>query len=194
MKKYIVLMLFVALIIPVTALAKLKAPDVLDKEKIMTDEGLSKYKSIGIKVTKAEDVKYDNVDSEEMLRMKRFIKECEEKLARTIKNDLEDSGVKAFIIDEDGSNADKADMIIDVKINMMNLGSAFSRSFWGMGAGQAGLGVEGELRDAKSKDTLATFSHENTSGLRSGDKWDLVMNETTDLGDKIADFVSKLSK
>jgi hypothetical protein len=194
MKKLIISLIALMLVIPVSSFAKLKAPDVLDKEKIMTDESLSKYKSIGVKIFSTEGIEYESVDDEEMVKMKHFLKECQEKLAKTIKNDLEDNGVKAFVIDEDGGKAGKADMIIEGKITKINLGSAAGRIIFGFGAGQAGLTVEGELKDGKSGDTLVKFEHENTSGLGSGDKWSLVSHEAEDLGDKIAEFIKKLSK
>jgi hypothetical protein len=195
MKRLLMLMAVVALLIPFNALAKMKAPDVLDKEKILTEESLSKYKKIGVKVFSTEDVKYENVDDEEMKKMKRTLNDCREKLANTLVNDLKDSGVDAFIIDEEGKNADKADMIIDGKITKINLGSGVARFFVGFGAGSAGVSVEGELKDAKSGDALAKFEHENTSGLReTHDKWEMVLHESQDLGDKLAEFVQKLRK
>lgn len=192
MKKVLMLLMVAMLALPGISIAKLKAPDVFDTEKIKTDESLSKYKTVGIKLFSLEDISYENVDEEEMTKMKRFQKECQEKLARAIKNDLEDHDIKAIILDEDSKGA--ADMIIDGKITQINLGSAVARIMWGMGAGQAGLTVEGKLVDAKTGEDLATFEHENSSGLGSGEKWSLVLHESQDLGEKISDFVRKLSK
>ncbi len=192
MKKVLMFLMVAMLTLPGVSMAKLKAPDVLDKEKIMTDESLSKYKTIGIRPFSLDKVDYDNVDDEEMRKMKRFQKECQEKLAKTIKNDLEDHDIKAVILDEDSKG--KADMIIEGKITKINLGSAVGRMMWGMGAGQAGLSVEGRLVDAKTGAELATFEHENGSGLGNGEKWELVLHEAQDLGEKISEFVRKLSK
>lgn len=195
MKKLLILLAIVAIVIPGSALAKMKAPDVLDKEKILTEESLSKYKTVGVKLFSTDDVKYENVDDEEMKKMKRTLKECQEKLAKTIVNNLKDAGRDAFVIDEETKNAGKADMVIEGKITKINLGSGVARFFVGFGAGSAGLSVEGDLKDAKSGDALAKFEHENTSGLReTHDKWEMVEHEAQDLGDKIAEFVQKLSK
>jgi hypothetical protein len=195
MKNLLILLLMVAILIPVNALAKMKAPGVLDTEKILTEESLSKYKAIGVKLFSTENVKYENVDDEEMKKMKRTLKDCQEKLAMTTVNDLKDAGINAFLIDEEGKNADKADMIIEGRITQINLGSGVARFFVGFGAGSAGLSVEGELKDAKTGDPLAKFEHENTSGLReTHDKWEMVLHESQDLGDKLAEFVQKLRK
>jgi hypothetical protein len=192
MKKVLMLLMVAMLALPGISMAKMKAPDVLDTEKIKTDESLSKYKKVGVRLFSLEDVNYENVDEEEMKKMKRFQKECQEKLARSIKNDLEDNDINAIILDEDSKGS--ADMIIDGKITQINLGSAVGRMIWGMGAGQAGLSVEGRLIDAKTGEDLATFEHENSSGLGNGEKWTLVLHETQDLGEKISEFVRKLSK
>jgi hypothetical protein len=192
MKKVLMFLMVAMLALPGISMAKLKAPDVLDTEKIVTDESLSKYKTVGVRLFSLDDVEYDNVDEEEMAKMKRFQKECQEKLAKAINNDLEDHNVKAIILDEDGKG--KADLIIDGKITKINLGSAVGRMVWGMGAGQAGLSVEGRLIDAKTGEDLAKFEHENSSGLGNGEKWTLVLHEAQDLGEKISDFVRKLSK
>lgn len=192
MKKVLMFLMVAMLALPGISMAKLKAPDVLDKEKIMTDESLSKYKTVGVRLFSLDKVDYDNVDDEEMAKMKRFQKECQEKLARSIKNDLEDHDIKAIILDEGGKG--KADMIIEGKITKINLGSAVGRMMWGMGAGQAGLTVEGRLIDAKTGEDLAKFEHENGSGLGNGEKWSLVLHESQDLGEKISEFVRKLSK
>jgi len=191
MKKLILFLVVAALVVPAITLAKMKAPDILDNEKIMTDEGLSKYSTIGVKLFSTDGVEYENVDEEEMRNMSRFVKECRMKLARTIAHDLEDKGFKAHVI-EDGDDAGKADMVIEGKITKFNLGSFGARFFGGFGAGQAGITVEGQLVEAKGGKSLAKFEHENTSGLSEGDKWNLVLHECEDLGDKIADFVDKL--
>ena len=192
MKRVLMFLMITMLALPGISMAKLKAPDVLDTEKIMTDESLSKYKTIGIRPFSLDKVDYDNVDDEEMTKMKRFQKECQEKLAKAIKNDLEDHNIKAIILNDDSKG--KADMIIDGKITKINLGSAVGRMMWGFGAGQAGLSVEGRLIDAKTGEDLANFEHENGSGLGNGEKWTLVLHEAQDLGEKISEFVRKLSK
>jgi len=197
MKKLVMFALMAVFLValPVSSLAKLKAPDVLDKEKIKTDESLSRYESVGVKISSSEDIEYENVDDDEKSKMKGFLKDCKKKMARAIVRNLDEDGVKAFVIggdDEEGSG--KADMVIEVSITKVNMGSAVGRAFWGWGAGQAGLSVKGKLVDVKSGDSLAEFEHENTSGLGDGYKWDLVMREAEDVGDKIAEFVHKLRR
>jgi hypothetical protein len=194
MKKMLLIIAFVALLIPINALARMSGPGVLDKENIMTDESLSKYKSIGIKLFSTDNVEYNNVDDEEKRLLKNYLKDWQESLAKTMKNELNGDRVKAFIIDPDGKNAGKADMIIDGEFSQVNMGSTFSRMFWGMGAGQAGITVKGKLIDAKTGKELATFEHESTSGLQGGDKWSLVGNRVQATGDKISEFVEKLSR
>ncbi len=194
MKKMLLIMAVVALLIPINALAGSRGPGVLDKENIKTDESLSKYKSIGIKIFSTENVEYNNVDDEEKRELKNYLRDWQEMLARTMKNELNGDRVTAFIIDPDGRNADKADMIIEGEFSQVNMGSTFSRMFWGMGAGQAGVTVKGKLIDARTGKELATFEHESTSGLQGGDKWALVENRVKATGDKIAEFVEKLSR
>ncbi len=194
MKKMLLIMAVVALLTPINALAGMKAPGVLDKEDVMTDESLAKYKSIGIKIFTTDNVEYNNVDSDEKRQLKNYFKDWQKLLARTIKNELNGGNVTAFIIDPDGKNADKADMIIEGEFTQVNMGSAFSRVFWGFGAGQAGVTVKGKLVDAKTGKVLATFQHESTSGLQNGDKWQMVENRVAATGDKIAEFVQKLSR
>ncbi len=194
MKRMLLIMSVVALLIPINALAGMRAPGVLDKENIITDESLSKYKSIGIKLFSTDNIEYNNVDSDEKRQLKNYLKDWQKLLARTMKNELNGDRVTAFIIDPDGKNADKADMIIDGEFSQVNMGSAFSRMFWGMGAGQAGITVKGKLIDAKTGKELATFEHESTSGLQGGDKWSLVENRVQATGDKISEFVQKLSR
>ena len=193
MNKLVISLTMIIMLIPAASFAKPKAPGVLDDEKIITNESLSKYKTVGVEVFSIDDVKYDNVDDQEKMEMKRHLKEWRRKLARTIADDLKDSGVNAFVI-EDSKDTGKADMVIEGSITKVNLGSAGARVFFGWGAGQAGLDVKGELKDAKSGDSLAKFGHSNTSGLKNGEKWDLVSHEVDDLGDKIAEFVIKLRK
>ena len=48
--------------------------------------------------------------------------------------------------------------------------------------------------DAKTGTELAKFEHENSSGLGNGEKWELIMHEVSDLGDKLATFIEKLRK
>jgi len=194
MKKFIISLVALMLIIPSISLAKMKAPDVLDTEKILTDESLSKYKSVGVKMFAIDDIKYENVDDEEMKQLKHHIKDWQEKLAKTVARNLEDDGINAFVIKEDGSNAGKADMIVDGSITKIDLGSAVGRIMWGWGAGQAGIEVKGELKDAKSGDALVKFEHENSSGLGDGEKWSLLEREVSDLGDKLSEFIEKLRK
>ena len=194
MKKMLLIMAVVALLTPINALAGMKAPGVLDKEDVMTDESLAKYKSIGIKVFTTDNIEYNNVDSDEKRQLKNYFKDWQKLLARTIKNELNGGNVTAFIIDPDGKNADKADMIIEGEFTQVNMGSAFSRVFWGFGAGQAGITVKGKLVDAKTGKVLATFQHESTSGLQNGDKWQMVENRVEATGDKIVEFVQKLSR
>ncbi|MHB8174138.1 MAG: DUF4410 domain-containing protein [Nitrospirota bacterium] len=194
MKRMLLIMSVVALLIPINALAGMRAPGVLDKENIITDESLSKYKSIGIKLFSTDNIEYNNVDSDEKRQLKNYLKDWQKLLARTMKNELNGDRVTAFIIDPDGKNADKADMIIDGEFSQVNMGSTFSRMFWGMGAGQAGITVKGKLIDAKTGKELATFEHESTSGLQGGDKWSLVENRVQATGDKISEFVQKLSR
>ena len=50
------------------------------------------------------------------------------------------------------------------------------------------------LRLQFSTEDLAKFEHENGSGLGNGEKWSLVLHEAQDLGEKISEFVRKLSK
>jgi Domain of unknown function (DUF4410) len=194
MKKILLIMAVVALLIPINALARMSAPGVLDKEDVMTDESLAKYKSIGIKIFTTDNIEYNNVDDNEKRELKNYLKDWQDLLARTMKNELNGDRVTAFIIDPDGKNADKADMIIEGEFSQVNMGSAFSRMFWGMGAGQAGITVKGKLIDAKTGNVLATFQHESTSGLQGGDKWQLVENRVQATGDKISEFVQKLSR
>ncbi len=194
MKKMLLIMAVVALLTPINALAGMKAPGVLDKEDVMTDESLAKYKSIGIKMFTTDNIEYNNVDSDEKRQLKNYFKDWQKLLARTIKNELNGGNVTAFIIDPDGKNADKADMIIEGEFTQVNMGSAFSRVFWGFGAGQAGITVKGKLVDAKTGKVLATFQHESTSGLQNGDKWQMVENRVEATGDKIVEFVQKLSR
>ncbi|MGC2423744.1 MAG: DUF4410 domain-containing protein [Nitrospirota bacterium] len=194
MKKMLLIMAVVALLIPINGLARMSAPGVLDKEDVMTDESLSKYRTIGIKLFSTDNVEYNNVDDEEKRELKNYLKDWQEMLARTMKNELNGDRVTAFIIDPDGKNADKADMIIEGEFSQVNMGSTFSRMFWGMGAGQAGITVKGKLIDAKTGKELATFQHESTSGLQGGDKWALVENRVKATGDKISEFVEKLSR
>ncbi|HLB25278.1 MAG TPA: DUF4410 domain-containing protein [Nitrospirota bacterium] len=193
MKRFLAVTVSALILIPTFALAKLNAPDVMDTEKIITEESLAKYKNVGVRIFSTDGIDYSNVDDEEMKKMKRFMKDCQEKLAKTIKNNLEDEGVNAFVIEED-ADAGKADMVVEGKFTKIDLGSAVGRIMWGWGAGQAGLTVEGRLVDAKSGDALAKFEHENTSGLGDGEKWSLILREAQDLGDKIAEFIVKLRK
>lgn len=194
MKKLLILLAIVAVLMPLSALSKIKAPDVLDKEDIKTDESLSKYKSIGIKIFSTEGIDYKNTDDEEKRQLKNYLKDWQGILAKSLKNELNGDTVKAFVIDEDGKNADQADMIIDGNFSEVNMGSAFNRIFWGFGAGQAGITVKGKLIDAKTGKELATFQHESTSGLQGGDKYQLVEGRVKATADKIAEFVQKLSK
>lgn len=194
MKKMLLIMAVVALLIPINALAGSRGPGVLDKENVKTDESLSKYKSIGIKIFSTDNIEYNNVDNEEKRELKNYLGDWQESLAKTMKNELNGDRVSAFIIDSDGKNAGKADMIIEGEFTQVNMGSAFSRMFWGMGAGQAGITVKGKLIDAKTGKELATFEHESTSGLQGGDKWSLVGNRVQATGDKISEFVEKLSR
>lgn len=53
---------------------------------------------------------------------------------------------------------------------------------------------KGKLIDAKTGKVLATFEHESTSGLQNGDKWSLVESRVQATGDKISEFVQKLSR
>jgi uncharacterized protein (DUF342 family) len=194
MKKMLLILAVAALLIPINSLARMSAPGVLDKENVMTDESLSKYKSIGIKIFSTDNIEYNNVNDDEKRQLKNYLKDWQDLLARTMKNELSGDRVTAYIIDPDGKNADKADMIIDGEFSQVNMGSAFSRIFWGMGAGQAGITVKGKLIDAKTGKELATFEHESTSGLQGGDKWQLVGNRVQATGDKISEFVQKLSR
>ena len=134
MKKIILVLAALMLLIPQISLAKLKAPDVLDTEKIMTDDSLSKYKTVGIKIFTTDDVEYSNVDDDEKKNMKRFLKDAQEKLAKTIKNNLEDDGIHAVILDDEKGNGN-ADLIIEGRFKEVNLGNAVMRFGWGFGAG-----------------------------------------------------------
>ena len=190
MKKLAVLVFALILAIPVVSLAK-----TLDEEKIVTDKSLAGYKSIGVKLFATDDIEYDNVDKDEMRRMKNedFLKEVQEKLARATVAALKDDGFDAFVVN--GKNAGKADMIMEGRITKINLGSAAVRFWVGWGAGGAGMSVKGELKDAKSGDTLVKFEHENSSGLRdTHDKYEMVEHEAQDLGDKLGEFVQKITK
>ncbi|MGA2192183.1 MAG: DUF4410 domain-containing protein [Nitrospirota bacterium] len=192
MKKLFLIFALIALLVPAGSIARMKAPDVLDHEDIKTDESLSKYKSIGIKMFSADDVELKNVDDEEKRQLKNYLPDWREKLAKTIKNELNGDNFKAFVINDEGKNAGDADLILEGKITEINLGSQFSRVFWGFGAGQSGLTVKGKLIDARTGKELATFEHENSSAMKSGDKWSLMEGEVSDLGNKIAKFIDKL--
>lgn len=191
MKRLFLLFMFVALAAPAVSHAALPAPDVLDDESIMTDKPIPKDAVIGVRPFSIDDVEYENVDDEEMRKMKREIKDYQELLAKSLRDNLEDYGFKAVILEGEGTG--KADVVIEGRITMVNLGSAVGRIMFGFGAGQCGIGVEGSLVNAKGGDTLAKFEHESTSGLESGfDKWQMVDKEVREMADDIAEFVDKL--
>lgn len=190
MKKLAVLVLALILAVPAVSLAS-----TLDHEDIVTSKSLSGYKTIGVKLFSMDDVEYENVDKDEMRTMKRddFLQEVQEKLARATVAALKDDGFDAFIVK--GDNAGKADMIIEGRITKINLGSAAVRFWVGFGAGGAGMSVKGDLKDAKTGETLVKFEHENSSGLRdTNDKWEMVEHEAKNLGDKFGEFIQKITR
>jgi Domain of unknown function (DUF4410) len=192
-KKVLALFMFVSLLVPVVSFAKVKAPDVLDDETIITETPLTGKEVIGIRPFAIDDVDYQSVDDEEMKKMKHEIKDYQKTLAKDIKNNLEDYGYKAVILnDEDKGNAD---IIMEGKISMVNLGSTAARVIFGFGAGQCGIGVKGSLVNAKNGDKLAEFEHESTSGMDERyDKWGMVEKEVHEMADDLAEFVDKLKQ
>ena len=190
MKVVATVLLALSLLLPSVSFAKVKGPDVLDKEDIKVTEGLSKYKTVGVKVFTTEGIKYKNVDDEEMKKMKRFLTECQEKMAKSMVDSLKDRGMEAFVIDDE-KGAGKADMVIEGSISEMNLGSRAMRILLTF-SGQAGVAAKGELKDAKTGQVLASFEHRKTSGLGEGDKWDMVLGRAGALGEDVAEFVEKL--
>jgi len=185
-----VAMLFV-LLVPSVSFAGLKAPDVMDDETINMDEGFGKYKTIAVRKFSIDDVDFENVDEEEEPKLKRNLKGYQKDLAKFTADDLANLGFKTRVI---GENEDpgNADVVLEGKFTMIDLGSAVARIMWGMGAGQAGIGVEAKFVDVKTGKTLAEIEHENTSGLGDGDKWWLIQNEVQDMADKFAEFVKDL--
>lgn len=191
MKKALAFFLFVSLMVPVVSLAKVKAPDVLDDETIITETPLTGKEVIGVRLFTTDDVEYENVDDEEMKKMKRELKDYQKTLAKDTRDSLEDYGFKAVVLN--GDSTGNADIIIEGKITMVNLGSTASRIIFGFGAGQCGIGVAGSLVDAKSGNKLAEFEHESTSGMEERyDKWGMVEKEVHEMGDDLAEFVDKL--
>jgi len=190
-KKALAFFLFVSLMVPVVSLAKVKAPDVLDDETIITETPLTGKEVIGVRLFTTDDVEYENVDDEEMKKMKRELKDYQKTLAKDTRDSLEDYGFKAVVLN--GDSTGNADIIIEGKITMVNLGSTASRIIFGFGAGQCGIGVAGSLVDAKSGNKLAEFEHESTSGMEERyDKWGMVEKEVHEMGDDLAEFVDKL--
>lgn len=192
MRKTAVLLFVFAVMLPMISYAALSAPDVLDDESIITDKPIPKGTVIGVRLFSTDDVEYENVDDEEMHKMKSQLKNYRKILAERIKDSLEGYGFKAVILKDSGNG--NAGVVIEGKITMVNLGSAVGRIMFGWGAGQCGIGAEGKLVDKGGND-LAKFEHESTSGLESGfDKWQMVEKETREMGDDLAEFVDKLSK
>ncbi len=191
MKKFLFLVLTAVIAVPSLSFA-----GSLDHTKVLTDKSLKDYKSIGVKLFSTDNINYDNVNRDEMRRMKGgFLERVQKRLSKTVVSDLKGDGINAFLIDKDGKNADKADMIIEGEITKIDLGSAVTRLFVGWGAGGVNVSVKGDIKDAKTGEVLAKFRHSNSSGLRNtNDKWEMVLHEAQDLGDKLTDFVEKLRK
>jgi hypothetical protein len=193
MKKMVVLLFAFVIMLPMLSFAGLKAPDVLDDETINTDTPISKNAVIGVRPFSADDVEYENVDDEEMSRMKKELKGYRKVLTDRLVNSLQGYGFKAVALK--GSGNGNADIIIEGKIVMVNLGSTAARVIFGFGMGQCGIGVEGSLVDAKTGEALAKFEHESTSGLdEQFNKWQMVEKEVREASDDIAEFVDKLKQ
>jgi len=191
MKKALYVVMLLVLLVPSVSFAGLKAPDVMDDETVNMDKGFSSYKTIAVRKFSIDDIDYQNVDDDEMKKLKHKVKEYQEDLARDTANDLEDLGYKTRVIGEKDDPGD-ADVVLEGEFTMVDLGSAVARIMWGMGAGQAGIGVKAKFVDVKTGDTLAEIEHENTSGLGDGDKWTLIQHEVQDMADKFAEFVDDL--
>lgn len=192
MKTLLALVAVLILSMPVISHAGMKAPGILDDEDVITTEGLAKYKAIGIKIFTTDNIEYNNVDDEEMTKMKRELRDYQDTLAKTLRNNLEDSGFKAFIINDD-EGAGNADMVVEGEFTSINLGSAAARIIFGFGAGQVGIETKGQVVDAKTGDVLAKFKHETTSGLDGSlDKWQMINREAADNADDITEFIVKL--
>lgn len=191
MKKAILALVMFTVMAPAVSFAGMSAPDVMDDETINMDSGFGKYKVIAVRKFGMDDVSLENVDEEEEPRLKRNLDNYQKDLAENTAKNLKRLGFTTRVIGENDSPGN-ADVVLEGDFTMIDLGSAVARIMWGMGAGQAGIAVEGKFVDVKSGDVLAEFEHENTSGLGSGDKWWLIQNEIEDMADKLAEFVDKL--
>ncbi len=176
MKKMLLIMAVVALLIPVNALAGSSGPGVLDKENVMTDKSLAKYKSIGIKIFSTDNIEYNNVDDEEKQRDEGLPEGTGRRCSQgPVKNELNGDRVTAFIIDPDGKNAGKADMIIEGRVIADKHGKRIQQDGSGGWAPAGGGHREGQAdrrQDRQgTRDSSSTKARPDSRAATNGRWW-----------------------
>ena len=111
-----------------------------------------------------------------------------EKLASTLK---ENGLFSETIVQPDAAVPDKA-LIIQGRFTEINPGSRAKRYWVSFGAGMTAVGVEGTVTNAAG-DVLAEFKHRKRSGIGAagGDYLKLMTDDTKDVGEELAKFLTQ---
>jgi len=112
-------------------------------------------------------------------------------LAEAIVGKLTSEATFSSVVQSQDPAQDK-DIVVEGEFVLINPGSRAKRYWAGFGAGKSGIGVEGRIVDASGK-VLATFKHKRHSGigLGGGDYVKFLSDDTRDVGEDIATFLSR---
>lgn len=167
----------------------IKGKKILGKEKINTKEKLSKYKTIVIRDFSTEDAK---IHKDAVIQD--YAKKLPGHLSDMVSEHLKDMGLfKKVVRYEKGKSYGDA-VILEGKFTKITPGSTAAKLIVGFGAGSSTLGAEGELKDSKTGDVLASFEHNRHSpfSVAPGHPDQILEADAKNMAKDIAGFIKKL--
>jgi hypothetical protein len=162
---------------------------VLGKEKINTKEKLSKYSTIVLKNFSLEDAKiHKDMD------VQIYAKKLPENLSNMISEYLKEMNLfKKVVRYEEGKSYENA-IVLDGKFTKISPGSTAAKFVVGFGAGSSTVGAEGNLKEAKTGNVLASFEHNRHSpfSVAPGRPEIILDSDAKNLAKDIVRFLQKL--
>lgn len=167
----------------------IKVKKILGKEKINTKEKLSKYPVIVLKDFSTEDA---TIHKDAVVQD--YAKKLPAHLSDMVGKHLKDMGLfKNIVKFEKGKSYGDA-VILEGRFTKITPGSTALKLIVGFGAGSSTLGVEGEIKDSKTGDVLASFAHNRHSpfSVAPGHPDQILDADARNMAKDIASFIKKL--
>jgi hypothetical protein len=162
---------------------------ILGKENINTKEKLSKYSTIVLKDFSLEDTKiHKDMD------VQIYAKKLPANLSNMISEYLKEMGLFTKIVRyEEGKSYEDA-IILEGRFTKITPGSTAAKLIVGFGAGSSTVGAEGEIKESKTGDVLASFEHNRHSpfSVAPGKPEQILEADAKNLAKDIASFIKKL--